>query len=190
MFRQALAVVIALAATPCFAQQGAGNECTPAGVWYGGSLTAYQMTVTPVLPAGHYAVSSAGMYKTSALNTLINGELVKQGDRYEGSIMALTGDDHFLLPPAQFVKMPDLTVGWISMRLNDCNSITITVPFFGIYFGPTMWAPNVLGATFTDKVPLVDPPDIDMLDVLTGGFPIVENYRRVPNGVNPLLLHQ
>ena len=57
-----LVVFLVVAALPCLAQPGMGNDCTIAGTWYGGSVVAYQMTVTPTTPAGHYIVMAEPMY--------------------------------------------------------------------------------------------------------------------------------
>jgi len=37
------------------------------------------------------------------------------------------------------------------------------------------------------KVPLVDRPDVDLLDVLNGGKPILGTYHRLPTTVTPAL---
>jgi hypothetical protein len=37
---------------------------------------------------------------------------------------------------------------------------------------------------------MLDAPDVDLLDVITGGAPVVESYDRLVEGVNPKLLHQ
>jgi hypothetical protein len=37
---------------------------------------------------------------------------------------------------------------------------------------------------------MLDAPDVDLLDVITGGAPVVESYHRLVEGVNPKLLHQ
>ena len=96
-------------------------------------------------------------------------------------------------PPGPNYKMPDIIVGWNSMRLLDCNTIKNTIPFLGMYFGAGIWKP---GTPWTGinwlrgKVPLLDPPDVDMIPVLTGDVkPIVETYHRVSTTINPYLLH-
>ena len=65
-----LLFLLILTALTCVAQPGMGNDCTIAGTWYGGSVVAYQMTVTqhsegkftPTTPAGHYIVMAEPMY--------------------------------------------------------------------------------------------------------------------------------
>jgi hypothetical protein len=152
---------------PCYAQQGQGNECTPAGTWYGGSVVAYHMTVTPAGPAGHYVVTAQGMYKNTVMNTLYAGISIKNGRVYEGNGMSLATTDPDFLNPPPIGKLPDIISGWFSMEMVDCN-----------------WIPNA-------KIPLVNEPDVDMIPILTGDVkPIVETYHRLPETVNPALLHK
>ncbi|MGE5361456.1 MAG: hypothetical protein ACM3NQ_20755 [Bacteroidales bacterium] len=191
MLRAAIVVFVVLAAAPGFAQQGVGNECTPAGTWYGGSLTAYQMTIVPSVPAGHYTVTFQPFYKNSVINVALTGTLEKKGDAYEGSILALTSQDPAFLNPPPAGTMPDLSAGWVSMRMADCNTINNVVPMYGLYFAASVWAPAIGGPTWTNiKKPLIDPPDVDLLEVIAGGYPILETYKRLPNSVNPTLLHK
>lgn len=171
-----------------YGQQGKGKKCTPAGVWYGGSVVAYQMTVIPAGPAGHYKGFAQGMYKDGAMSTPYWGTFVKKGGKYEGSLMALyTADPEFLnAPPVG--KMPDIRVGWSSMEMLDCNTIRNTLPFFGQYNAANIWEPGVTWKN--GKVPLVDTPDVDLLNVLNGGRPIVETYHRLSETLNPALIHK
>lgn len=190
MLRGLLIASLLLAPAPCLAQPGAGHACNPAGTWYGGSVVAYQMTLVPAVPAGHYTVTFQGFYKNSVMSTIVTGDLVKNGQRYEGSVLGLSTQDPDFLNPPPVGKMPDLTVGWISLEMLDCNTIRNTIPFFGLYAGAGIWAPGLVGPVWTDaKVPMVSPPDVDLLDVLAGGQPILETYRRLPELVNPALLH-
>ncbi len=122
-------------AAPGFAQQGAGNGCTPAGVWYGGSVVAYKLTVVPLVPAGHYTVTFEGMYTNSVMKTTYSGEVEKKGDVYEGSLMALTTQNPDFLTPPPYGEMPDLIAAWMSLRMDDCNNMTNTMPFLGLYVG-------------------------------------------------------
>ena len=176
------------------AQQGKGNDCTPAGVWYGGSVVAYTFTITPSGPAGHYVTYGEGMYKTSIIATGYQGTLEKHGKKYEGAGMALQTSDPEYLKPPPFQKMPDLMAAWFSVEMVDCNTIKNTIPFFGTYFGEGFWQPGSpwtgMGWISGGKVPLVDAPDLDMIPILTGDTkPIVETYHRVSTRVNPNLLH-
>ena len=187
-------------AASAFAQKGKGNECSPVGVWYGGSVVAYRMTITPAGAAGHYLVTAEGMYKDSVMSTTFVGESVKNGSKYEGSVMALTTQDPQYLNPPPLKKLPDIGIGWASMEMTDCNTITNTLPFYGLYFGAPgpkgagIWEPGTpqsgINWVAKGKVPLVDPPDVDLIPLLTGDTkPIVETYHRVLQTVNPALLH-
>jgi hypothetical protein len=175
-------------ASLAFAQQGKGNECTPAGVWYGGSVVAYHMTIIPNGPAGHYIAYAKGIYNDSVLNSEYTGEYVKNGRKYEGSLMRLATTDSDFLKPPPVGKMPDVYAGWTSLEMIDCNTLTNTIPFFGIYLAKNIWQPGIVWMV-SGKTPMLDPPDIDLLDVLVGGQPIVETYHRLPSRVNPTLLH-
>ena len=163
-------------------------KCDLSGSWYGGGSATYHMTVTPARQLGHYIVSFEGMYKNSVLNTLFNGELVKKGNRYEGSGMSLFTTDPAFLNPPPIGKMPDIVAGWMFMEMTDCNTVKNTFPFLGMYFAGNVWQPGITWVT-PGKVPLIDAPDVDLLDILTGGKPIVETYHRLLNTVNPNLLH-
>jgi len=172
-----------------FAQQGAGNSCTPAGVWYGGSVVAYKLTVVPLVPAGHYTVIFEGMYTNSAMKTTYSGQVEKKGDVYEGSLLALTTQNPAFLTSPPPNEMPDLVAAWMSLRMDDCNNMTNTMPFLGLYGGAGIWQPG--GPVWLNgKKPMIDPPDFDLLDFLTEGHPAVERYRRLPNNVNRSLLHK
>ena len=203
MLRRCFLVFILLFAVSTLAQQGMGNDCTPAGTWYGGSVVAYQLTVAPSAPAGHYTFIFQGIYTPPPPTTIaafVSGEMVKKGNVYEGSMLSLGGDNAFLNPnPAAIGKMPDLEVGWVSMEMVDCNTIKNVIPFFGIYFGPFglfdtgpgpgIWQPGSPGSPFFGvnwtsggKVPLVNEPDVDLIPILTGDTkPIVETYHRLLN---------
>lgn len=196
MFRRSLIFVLLAVSLPCLAQQGPGTECTPAGVWYGGSVTAYQLNIVPSVPAGHYTFIFQGIYKEpepTAIAAHPAGQLVKHDNRFEGPLLSLSGDSSFVdQSPGANGKMPDLVVAWVSIEMPDCDTLKNTIPFFGMYFGAGIWQPGFTGATWVpgSKVPLVDSPDVDLLNELTFGFPIVEIYHRLPKAVNPALLHQ
>jgi hypothetical protein len=170
-----------------------GNNCTIAGTWYGGSVVAYQLTITPSAPGGHYSFIFDPMYVNpqAPLAAKVTGELIKRGDVYEGSMLSLAGGT---IPPDQNYQMPDLAVGWNSMQLLDCNTIKNTIPFFGLYFGAGIWQPGTpwTGINWVSggKVPLLDSPDVDLIPVLTGDVkPIVETYHRLQKTINPNLVH-
>lgn len=183
-----------LLAASGFAQQGKGNDCTLTGVWYGGSAVAYTLTITQSGPAGHYVTYSEGMYKTSILSTGFSGTMEKNGEKYEGAGMALETSNPEYLNPPPFQTLPDLIVAWFSTEMVDCNTLKNTIPFFGIYFGAGIWQPGTpwtgMDWLANSKRPFVDAPDLDMIPILTGDTkPIVETYHRIPNLVNPTLLH-
>jgi hypothetical protein len=166
----------------------ARSTCDLTGAWYGGSVVAYHMTIIPSLQEGHYIVFAEGMYKNSVMNTVYTGEYVKRGKLVEGSMMQLTSSDPDFLNPPPIGKMPDIAAGWSSLEMVDCNTIKNTIPIFGIYFAPNIWQPGIAWVA-QGKVPLIDAPDVDLLDILSGGKPIVETYHRLSKTVNPRLLH-
>jgi hypothetical protein len=189
-----------IASATSFAQQGKGNQCTPDGVWYGGSKVAYRFTIIPAGPAGHYVTFAEGMYKNSVMTTMFAGELAKAGDKYEGTLMALNTQDPAYAGPPPYAALPNIAVGWASIEMLDCNTMMNTIPFYGMYFGapsqagPGIWEPGTpwTGISWVEdgKVPFVDPPDVDLIVMATGDTkPIVETYHRVLRTVNPDLLH-
>lgn len=170
------------------AKTGRG-ACDITGSWYGGSVVAYHMTILPASPAGHYIIFAEGMYKNSVMSTIYTGKIQKRGNLYVGSLMQLATNDPIFLNPPPVGKMPDLNAGWSEMEMVDCNTIKNTIPFFGSYSAANLWEPGIVWNS-NGKIPLFDVPDVDLLDVLTGGAPIVETYHRLPEGVNPRLLHK
>jgi hypothetical protein len=189
MLRRLLGLVVLMAALPSFARQEPAKECSPVGAWYGGSIVAYHMTIIPTVPAGHYIMFAEGMYKDSVMNSVYTGEVVKNGNLYQGSIMQLATSDPDFLNPPPIGKLPDINAGWTSMEMLDCNTIRNTLPFFGAYFATNIWQPGIVWKT-AGKVPMVDAPDVDLLDLFNGGKPIVETYHRLPKAMNPSLLHK
>jgi hypothetical protein len=165
------------------------RPCDITGAWYGGSVVAYHMTVIPASPAGHYVVYAEGMYKNSVINTIFTGKVEKKGEKYVGSLMQLTTNDPDFLNPPPIGKLPDLSAVWSQTEMVDCNTIKNTIPFFGIYFAGSLWEPGIVWNP-DRKIPMLDAPDVDLLDVITGGAPVVESYHRLVEGVNPKLLHQ
>jgi len=165
-----------------------GNDCTIAGTWYGGSVVAYQMTVTPTTPAGHYIVMAEPMYVNpqAPLAAKYTGQLIKKADVYEGSILSLSGDKSFInLPPGTNPKMPDLEVGWETMKTGGLqhNPEHHSVWQPGTPWTGVQWAAD-------GKVPLRDAPDIDLIPILTGDVkPILETYHRLTTTINPNFLH-
>lgn len=192
--RVLILTVVLLAAVTSMAQQGVANDCTPAGVWYGGSVVGYQMTITQTGPAGHYSITAQGMYKNSVMNTTYAGEVNKIGNHYEGGMMALMTQDPDFLNPPPIGKLADITAGWSIMEMVDCNTLKNTIPMFGLYVGAFIWQPAVGPSTggiqwLNGKTPLLDRPDLDLVDVLAGGNPIIETYHRLPKAPNRTLFH-
>jgi hypothetical protein len=154
-------------------------------------MTAYQMTIVPSVPAGQYTAMFQGFYRNAVMSTVMTGQLVRKGDAYEGAILQLATQDPDFLNPPPIGKMPDLLAGWVSIRLKDCNTITNVIPFFGMYFASGVWGPAWGAPQWTNrKRPMLDPPDVDLIDVISGGHPITEEYRRLPVAVTPSLLHK
>lgn len=181
-----LAGGLLLSASPLLAE-GPPRSCDLTGTWYGGSIVAYQMTIVPA-GSGHYSVIAEGMYKNSVMNTIYTGLVARKHNRYEGPLMQLTtSDPDFLKPPAEIGKMPDIIAAWSSMELADCNTIQNTIPFFGIYFGGPIGQSGIVWVP-PGKIPLLDPPDFNLLLPITGGAPIKETYHRLPRTINPALL--
>lgn len=182
------------------AQERKTHQCSPAGVWYGGSVVAYRMTIIPTEDPGRFIGLAEGMYKNSIMNTSFAGEFTRKGNRYEGTSMSLTTQDPEYLNPPPFSKLPDMAIGWMSMRMLDCNTLQNTIPMYGLYFGPPatpgsgFWQPGTpwtgIDWITNGKRILIDPPDVDLIPILTGDTkPIVETYHRVPGYINPVLLH-
>ena len=158
------------------------SDCGIAGTWHGGSVVAYQMTIIPTVWPDHYTVYADPMFTNGAKNTLYTGTLVRRGQLYEGSLLQMTSKDPaFATSPPTLGLMPDINAGWVSMKLVGCNTISNSIPFFGLYLSNSVWTGQ--------KTPLIDAPDVDFLNVLNGGRPIVEMYHRLPAKVNRALLH-
>jgi hypothetical protein len=60
---------------------------------------------------------------------------------------------------------------------------------FGLYLARNIWEPGVLW-NLNGKIPMKDAPDVDLLDVLNAGKPIVETYHRLSTEMNPTLMHR
>jgi hypothetical protein len=170
--RQAIVFVIGLMALVASAVPvvgGTGNKCSPAGTWYGGSdATKYLMTISP-RGGNSYSVAVDGAYTLGGIgveaNTNYRGEMVKSGPRlYRGrmiSILSYYGD-----PPPTPISALEIDAVSGFMELTSCHELTSTINYFVAYFG---WGAE----------PFVDEPDIDLLDLLNGGQPIVETYQRI-----------
>jgi hypothetical protein len=167
---------------------GPKRACDLAGTWYGGSIVAYHMTIIPAVARDHYTVFAEGMYKNSVMNTVYTGSVTKKHNRFEGPLMQLsTQDPAFLGPPEKIGATPDINAVWSLMKLVDCNTIQNTIPFFGIYFGGPIGESGIVWVP-PGKIPLLDPPDFNLLIPITGGAPIRETYHRLLKTINPALL--
>ena len=167
-----IAVLLA-AAVPGFAQ-GAGTNCDIAGTWYGGSdpNTPYIWTITPMV-GGRYSSVAQQAYPFSLIaeyagttNWAIDITKLNARD-YESYGMSYwtyrwAGTDQPQLPELDIVRS--------RLRLVDCNTIENTIDAFAVYFH----------FNSTSMTPFVTPPDLDLLELFTGGDPIVETYHRMP----------
>ena len=147
------------------------RSCSPVGVWYGGSDYPYMLTITPVASATGpiwgetFAIRYEAVYDNSSFGyrawTSWSGQLSRlKNGRYVGQAIARLTTSSELPPPSNTLEL-DAVRMWD--RFIDCNTIQSTIDFFGAYLD-------------TNKVPFVDPPDINYLP--PGG--IVEVYHRVP----------
>ena len=168
------------------AQEGEGNECTLAGTWYGGSVVSYQMTIVPSGPAGHYTIFAEGMYTNSAKSTTYTGTMVKKGNKYVGNMMQLSTSDTAFQGQPPYNHMPDIFAGLSNFELTDCNTLKNTITRFGIYFGANIWEPGtpnggpIWKTGIGVKIPALDPPDVDLIDILNHGHAtIIETYHRL-----------
>jgi hypothetical protein len=123
------------------------------------------------------------------------GTLAKNGKVYEGPTMSLTTQDPAYSGQPPFANLPDVAVGWTSVEMVDCNTLKSTLPFLGVCFGASIWEPGTprTGINWMPnaKISLLSPPDVDLIPILTGDTrPIVETYHRLPETVNPDLLHK
>lgn len=162
-----LTVLAALFVAAVPLDAGVGNKCSPAGTWYGGAEggAKYLMTITPrggnrftVIAQGGYSLEGVGY----VANTSFAGELAKTGPgRYLARMMAFLATDYGI-PPA--VAEIDAASG--TMEMTSCTQLISTIDFFVAYFDP-------------NANPFEDPYNLDLLQILHGGEPIVETYTRI-----------
>jgi hypothetical protein len=131
------------------------NNCSPSGVWYS------EPYVLTIIPTGEkeFSIRYEPVYDVTTYGykawTSWPGQLARiRGNRYRSQAISMftTTSDTLEL---------DGVRGW--MEFTSCNSIKITYDFFGGYFD-------------LNKVPFVDPPDVNYLP--SGG--LIETYRRMP----------
>lgn len=173
LFLLTIIAAILIIATPYSAQgistQGFGNECTPAGTWWGGSDNLpdhagfkYLMTIVPSR-AGNFSVLFNGAYSMNdagfPVETQWSGELVKKRGNYKLFLIRLVNTDA-TFPPQQLPLIQAVTA---DLEFTDCDTISVVFDFFGIYF----WD--------SGSVPFVDPPDAPGPPT-----PIYETYKRMP----------
>jgi len=160
-----LIVCFPLLVIPSFGQNLQNyNNCSPAGVWYGGGELRYVITLTPISET-RFAMRGEGAYSQAAWGytgwTSFSGELIKRKDgRYVGQEIAIYTTSPEMQPPLNSIEV-DGVRGW--MKFIDCDSVQFSYDFYGAYFD-------------LNKVPFVDPPDVNYLP--PGG--ISETYRRIP----------
>ena len=169
MFKFTVAVIVAttvVVAAPCLAG-GLGQQCSPAGTWYGGNDLVpnvnYLLTIIRNGPRTFTATfqgafSLEGLYGFPSVSTQWSGELVRTADSvYKFRILSLENWDAANFPPSQ----PSLINGVEGeMEFSDCDVAASTITFFGVY----PW-----GATPFVDTPIIEPPT-----------PIYETYYRIP----------
>ncbi len=144
----------------------AGNSpaCSPTGTWYGGGVTKYILTITPIT-GERFAIRYEPVYSLVGLGkaawTSVPGQLKRvEGNRYVGQAIIMSTTSSALPPPEDSYEL-DAVRSW--MVFTNCDDIQLTYDFWGGYFG-------------LNKVPFVDPPDVIYLP--PGGF--IETYHRMP----------
>jgi hypothetical protein len=150
-----------LLACSCLAQ-GFGNDCTPAGVWYGGSDASakYILAITPGR-AGHFNMTASQGF-TSRLPHITPwvGELIKTAKGWEAVEIALTNND--TTPPPAGAN-PDLRAVRETVKFDGCDKLLVTINFYALY----NWG----------SVPFADEPAAYLLGP---GETEAEIYSRVP----------
>ncbi len=164
-----LVVAALVAATPYSARdismQGFGNECTPAGTWYGSNDYAnlkYLLTIVPTR-AGRFSVWGHPAFATEPLEgpsviTHFSGEIMKKKGRiYKIRIILLQNFDVTNFPPVETTVI--FAVEGV-LEFVNCDEIKIRWDFYERY----NW-----------RVPFDGPGDIPAPPV-----PIYETYYRMP----------
>ncbi len=158
-------LIAAAMLVPAAVAQGFGKECTIAGTWYGGSEVKYLATITPITGerfSARFELVASLQYIPYSAWTSWSGEFRKAQVGYVGqSVSMYTTSPAF--PPSGDSYEVDAVRS--SLEFIDCDNITITYDFYGIYLD-------------LNKVPFVDQPDLGG-DIPAPGM--VESYHRVPN---------
>lgn len=158
MQKATLAIVLLLVAViPCLAQ-GFGNECTPAGTWYGGApdpnpptlhSPKYLLTIVPTR-AGHYSIRADEGFSTNpavvAKLSEFSGELIKlQDGTYKAYVLGLANPSS--VPPPMGGLDPQIWAIHEHASLTDCNTLVFEVTFNAVYswgLRPFLDTPNLL----------------------------------------------
>ncbi len=141
-------------------------SCSPVGTWYGGGDVKYLATITPItgdrFSAKFELVATPQTVGLSAW-TSWSGEFSKAAaGRYVVQYVSMYTNSTAFPPPGDSYEL-DAVHG--SMAFSDCDNITITYDFYGVYFD-------------LSNIPFVDQPAFGG-DIPAPG--LVETYRRVPN---------
>jgi hypothetical protein len=173
-------ILVVLTADACLAQ-GFGNECSPAGTWYGGSAPAkYLFTVMPSR-AGVFTTLGQAAFKPNpaavAVLTNYSGTMTAEEGtgRYIGHAIAIANPTDAPPNPAT-PSYPPVWAVEEYFTLTDCNTLSSVITFFGGYNWLSL-EPLVPGVK--PKVPFLDPPDF-----IRNGIPpgtATESYHRVPS---------
>ena len=154
------------------AAQGFGNDCTPAGTWYGGGddyyvngqlfhSPKYLMTIVPIR-AGRFSFrGDEGFTPNPAAAKKLSefsGELIKQPDgSYKGYALALANPSD--VPPPLGGPDPNVAAVRETARMTACDTLEFEIDFNAIY----AWG----------KIPFVDNP-------MVSRGPASETYHRMP----------
>jgi hypothetical protein len=152
--------------TPTFGN-GFGNECTPAGTWFGGSENGakYLMTVVPAMP-NHYTVVFQAAFKPRVpILTQYTGEMrhVKAAI-FDTFIIAMVNNSELPPDPGADSTRPQVWAVRSRGEIKDCDTFEFEIDFFVVY--------NWRG----DLVPFKDAPDTHRL---APGNVIRETYHRM-----------
>lgn len=141
----------------------AAVSCTMAGTWYGGGADAkYLMAVQPAT-GGDYSTIAQGAFSQVVfgipVQTIYSGSIIKgRNHTYEGFMIGMVNKSAGFPAPNAEVWAVHATV-----RLTDCNTLTLDYDFFGAYMMPTQ------------KKPFLDLPDYVVVPP-----PFSETYQRMP----------
>lgn len=156
--------LFAISAVTCFAQ-GFGNQCTPAGTWYGGDETSsakYLMVVTPG-KAGEFSLRFVQGFtpKVPRISEYSGVILKTQAGGWESFSIALLNADLTTPPTA---PPPSIRAVHARIDFSDCDTLTSTIDFYSKYdWGKIPFVSHEFETVFKE-----------------GQHEIVEIYHRVP----------